>query len=216
MAMPGQVDESYVDLPMLRSPPSGDPAAPSPDSHGTFRRVALAFLFLALAATAPGGEASNREYPIKAAFLLNFARLVQWPAGTAGPFVIAVLEPDPFGQVLETTLAGRRVQDRSISIRRVRADDLGEAITRDRIDLLYVPAASPNVEAILRRFGRHATLTVGEGREFLAQGGVVALILIENHVRFAIDAEAARARSLKVSSKLLSLALRDRRDEASR
>jgi len=70
---------------------------------------------------------SPTEFEVKAAFLYNFARFVEWPAETGHdpgtPFVIAILGHDPFGAVLDETVAGKTVGGRPIEVRRVaRAD----------------------------------------------------------------------------------------------
>jgi hypothetical protein len=56
-------------------------------------------------------------------------------------------------------------------------------------------------------------LTVGEGPEFIEQGGIVAFLIQGGNVRFAIDANAAERAGLRISSRLLRLS-RDPRGSA--
>jgi len=92
------------------------------------RPAALAVATLALAfapplALNPAEVPRPSEYEVKAAFLYNFAKFVKWPEDEPmGPtFVIAVLGKDPFGEILDRTLAGKTVLDKKVEIRRIEA-----------------------------------------------------------------------------------------------
>src|ERR1700722_2656009 len=66
------------------------------------------------------------EYQLKAAFLFNFAKFVDWPPGTfataASPFTICILGRDPFGRDLDDSLRYKTIAYRSIVIRRCQSD----------------------------------------------------------------------------------------------
>src|SRR5215208_7247618 len=74
---------------------------------------------------------SSGEYNVKAAYLYNFAKFVEWPAQSFpspdAPFAICVLGPDPFGQVLDDVARGERIQGRPLVVRRLTGWDDAEA-----------------------------------------------------------------------------------------
>src|SRR2546423_1873379 len=75
-------------------------------------------------AVADGAAPRATEYEVKAAFIYNFAKYVQWPASRSDPrlpFVIGVIGKDPFGNVLDDVMSGQRVQRRAVVIRRLRS-----------------------------------------------------------------------------------------------
>src|ERR1700722_13419516 len=82
------------------------------------RAVLTAIAIALLAAPAPAGEV-RLEYEVKAAFLFNFLKFVEWPPSPGGtPWVICVLGHDPFGDVLDETVRGKIVNGRRVEVRR--------------------------------------------------------------------------------------------------
>jgi YfiR/HmsC-like len=160
---------------------------------------------LAHAQPEPTPAPSPTEFEVKAAFLYNFARFVEWPAETghdAAPFVIAILGHDPFGAVLDDTVAGKTVGGRPIEVRRIaRADE-----ARDAQIVFVSPSERPNMAAILKTLGRPGILTVGDTDGFASQGGAINFTLQARRVRFEINPAAAEQARLKMSSQLLKLA----------
>jgi hypothetical protein len=173
---------------------------------------ALAASFLAGAAQAavagaPASPAAGAtEYKVKAAFLYNFTRFVEWPPDTLGdadePFVIAVLGQDPFGPVLDETMAGKTVAGHRIEVRRfTRVDDVGAA------QLVFVSASErASAPEILKALERPGLLTVGDTDGFAAHGGAINFTVRARRVRFQINPARAEQAGLKVSSQLLKLA----------
>jgi len=161
---------------------------------------------LARAQTEEETEA-NREYAIKAAYLYNFGRYVEWPPegfeSSGAPFVIGVLGKDPFGAVLDEIAGSKRIEGRRIAVRR-----FATMAEYTPCQILFVAAsASPQQKAAaLQKAQESAVLLVGEGSGFAKQGAVVNFFVESTRVRFEINTEAARRAQLKISSKLLSLA----------
>lgn len=150
-------------------------------------------------------EAPN-EYQVKAAFLFNFAKFVDWPAETypnaQSPFAICVLGEDPFGAILDTTLAGKSLGTHPVAIHRIK--DVNEI---HRCQIVFVSSSSSSKYAELSQGVRGARiLLVGESEGFATSCGAVEFIIEANHVRFAINPEAVQRAGLAVSSKLLMLA----------
>jgi len=161
---------------------------------------AIGPLLLALALPLPAQAPT--EYQVKAAFLYNFAKFVEWPADTSGtPFCIGVLGSDPFGPLIDATLAGKTLGGHAVVIRRFsRPEDAFGC----QIVFLALPATS--LKALLKRFDSKAVLTVGDAPGFCQSGGMVGFEVVEQRIRFAVNLETAERAQLKLSSKLLSLA----------
>jgi len=185
------------------------PAEPTRRQPPRVRARAIARALVATAAAAAAATASagaQREYAIKAAFLYNFARYVQWPqpapSGERGPLTIGVLGPDPFGPILDEIAASKTIGARKLVVRRF--------ATLDRYtpcDILFVSSPmARQVEAVLARTEGSHVLVVGDSAG-LAEGGVaINFYIADNKVHFEINRRAARRARLKISSKLLRLA----------
>lgn len=143
------------------------------------------------------------EYDVKAAFLLNFTRYVEWPASRArAPFRMCLLASNPFGKRLQTVVAGETWQEEAITVKVVREiDDPPEC------DLLYVPAdATDRFASIRRQIASRPILTVGETRRFFTSDGMIQMFVQDGKVRFSINQRAAALAGLTISSRLLRLA----------
>ena len=171
-----------------------------------FLRCAAALLIASLVcARSAAQEPHPGEAAVKAAYLYNFTKFIDWPAAAfqapGAPFVVCALASGTFRREFEQTFQGERVRGRRIEI-----DHPSGAEGVRRCHLIYFGA---NDEAATRRLaalGNAPVLTVGEGRRFLDQGGHIAFRLSENRVQFEISKRAADAAGLQVSSKLLRLA----------
>lgn len=146
------------------------------------------------------------EYQVKAAFLFNFGKFVEWPetsfAEKNSPFSVCVLGNDPFGATLDHTLEGKQVSNRPVRI--VRTTD--PALAR-QCQIVFVSASErPHLPAVLRVLGGSNALLVGELPGFAAAGGAIEFTIEDNHVRFAINPDAIQKAGLQVSSQLLALA----------
>lgn len=151
-------------------------------------------------------RAALDEYDVKAAYLYNFAKLVEWPdslfAAGDTSFVIVVVGSDPFGAKLDDRFRGRRISGRSIRIDRV-----AHMHELPPCQVLYI-ALNDEAEIgdILRRADGHPVLTVGDHPPIARQGGIVNFYLEAEAVRFEMSPAAIERSRLSVSSKLLSLA----------
>ena len=161
-------------------------------------RLVLAAALL-LTATLQAQDATL-EYRVKAAYLFNFARFVEWPAGAlgSGPFRICVAGRNPFGTTLDETVRGEQISGLSIAVSVILEPEPG-------CQIIFIPrgAATP---AYLRAAHDTPVLTVGEIDGFIGQGGMINFVLEGNNVRFEIDSNAAHSHGLRISSRLLRLA----------
>jgi hypothetical protein len=145
------------------------------------------------------------EYHVKAAFLYNFAKFIDWPDGTFSdpntPIIIGVLGEDPFGVDLEKTVEGKRVKGRSFLIKRFH--QLGKL---EYCHILFISLSEKsNMSQILKKFNKSSILTVSETERFILDGIIINFIIHESKVRFKININAAENAGLKISSKLLRL-----------
>ena len=170
--------------------------------------VGLCSVVLCVAIAAPGFAQSDSpsEYQVKAAFLFNFAKFVDWPVDTypspQSAFAICVLGDDPFGALLDNTLAGKSLGTHPVVPRRIK-----EFNELRHCQIVFVSSSErQNYTQIVETARGSRVLLVGETEGFAASGGAVEFTLESNHVRFAINPEAAQRAGLTLSSKLLMLA----------
>jgi len=170
----------------------------------------LALLFLALAAAVipecAAQDAAPSEYQIKAAFLFNFAKFVQWPpeafATTNSPLIIGVLGENVFGDNLEKTINHKVINERPLQFKEFHS--VGEATN---CHILFISTSEKaKFSKIIQGLQGTSVLTVSETGEFIDAGGMINFVLEANKIRFEINDEAAKKAGLKISSKLLSLA----------
>jgi hypothetical protein len=159
---------------------------------------------LGLAAPASLAAEESLEYQVKGAFLLNFAKFAEWPssafADSDSPISICILGDDPFGNMLDQFIAGEHVNGRKLVLQRLRRVPPPTAC-----QVLFISNSQKDIARILAALGP-GVLTVGEGPSFNRDGGVIAFVIENRRVRFDINQKAAEAASLKLSSKLMSVA----------
>jgi hypothetical protein len=160
----------------------------------------------ALLAAAPQEDSGSIEYRVKAAYLLNFARYVEWPdaafASPDEPFLICVMGTDPFGPNLDRTVAGHLISGRNVVPQRLK-DGAGA----ERCHIVYVGRDGPEDSGrTLQSLASRPILTVGETRAFLTEGGAVRFLLVDETVRFEVNLQAAQRAGLRISSRMLSFA----------
>ncbi len=189
-------------------------ALPSRDREGAVLRsdrpttmamvLLLAWLFVTASYPARAAEAEPLEYQVKAAFLLNFTKFVDWPpaafAEEHSPLAICILGEDPFGNALNEIVKGEAVKGRELTIARI-----ARAPAPKTCQVLFVSRSKKDVRRILAELGP-GVLTVGEGDRFLQDGGVVAFVIENRRVRFDIGQRAAARAMLTISSRLMNVA----------
>lgn len=161
-------------------------------------------------ADAQAGDASDSsEYLIKAGFIYNFAKFVEWPTGTFSqadsPIVIGVLGTDPFGNVLDRIVEDKKIGPRGFVVKRFKwSKDLKDL--KDCKILFVSTSEKAHIDDILLSVKGLPILTVGETPGFAERGGVIRFTLEDNRVRFEVNVDAAHQAELNISSRLLTLA----------
>lgn len=146
------------------------------------------------------------EYQVKAAYLFNFLKFVDWPgdplANTHGQWIIGIAGDNPFGDELTQIIAGKTVQGHELQVKRLQP---GEDLRACHV-LFISESERRRVPSILATLRGASVLTVADMDHFIESGGMIQFVMEKKRVRFGIDVGAASRARLKVSSKLLSLA----------
>jgi hypothetical protein len=169
-------------------------------------RTVSVVLAASLACALGAAAQSSGEYEVKAAYLYNFAKFVQWPAESFpspdAPFAICVLGQDPFGRVLDDIVQGERIHGRPLVVRRLKSWDDAELC-----HILFVSVSvQEDFEQLLGGEALRRTLTVGDVPGFLTAGGHISFFLEGSTVRFAIHRDNVARTDLQISSKLMRVA----------
>lgn len=146
------------------------------------------------------------EFRLKAAFLLNFAKLVEWPAtrfkGSEDPLRLCVLGADPFGPVLDGTIKGKRIGKRPITVIR-------SAAAKDLLGchLVYLGAGERSrYTAHMKALSDRSILTVDEGNQFTWPLGMIRFYLDKDRVRFEVNPSAMEKAKLQMDPKMVKIA----------
>lgn len=154
------------------------------------------------------GQEPAPEYQIKAAFLFNFAKFVDWPpeafSSANSPIVIGVLGKNVFGHYLADTIRGKTVNNRRFEFK-----EFASVTEATNCQILFIsPSINDNLPTVVKELHNASILTVGEADQFIKAGGMINFTIEDSKIHFQISDEAARKAGLKISSKLLSLATR--------
>ena len=181
-----------------------------------YATLLFAGLLLAAGLSSPISGADTKasiEYKVKAAFLYNFIKFVEWPdeqkVDVNVPITIGILCDDGEAKIF-SELASRKVKDRSIVVKMLadfQSDETKAELVKCQIVFVTSceQACSKEAVALLRKL---PILTIGESEGFLETGGTINFIMQDGKVCFEINAKAADEVNLKVASQLLRLAKR--------
>lgn len=161
-------------------------------------------LMAMLASETGTASSSSLERAVKASFLFKFAPFVEWPprAFTTADksFMICIIGEDPFGNVLNDVVRGQKMRQRPVSIRRLAPSDSPAGC-----HMLYAGRSADTGYAPFAALDGQPMLTVSDKEG--PPGAMIAFVMQGGRVRFQVDDSAARANGLKISSKLLALAI---------
>jgi len=187
--------------------------------------LALALFAAPIATQAKDDSAQSREYQIKAAFLYNFIKFVDWPKekipDSNEPITIGIIGKNPFDDAFEP-IKDKHVKGRGVVIKRFKGfEELKKTGEKDKsglhpeIDairkchLLFICSSEKqNLPKIISSVKGHSVLTVGETPGFLEAGGIINFLIEQKKIRFEINLTAAKRENLKIRSQLLRLAKR--------
>jgi hypothetical protein len=193
---------------------------------GKFVGLTTILIVVTITAGTRAESESSREYQIKAAFLYNFIKFVDWPkekespADSNEPVAIGIIGKDPFGNAFEP-LKDKQVKGRYVVIKRFegfgqlnQSDEQGEkqhpeieAIRKCHV-LFICSSEKEYIQQIIASIQGYGVLTVGDMNGFLEAGGIINFLTEEKKIRFEINLDTAEHSRLTIRSKLLRLAKR--------
>ena len=178
-------------------------------AHSLARIVLCALMFVFIfCVTTPAQEPKPSEYGVKAVYLYNFGKFVQWPAGSAATapastFAICVLGDDPFGESLANVVKGENINGLPLSTAHIdRVDDAAKC------RILFISSSEEGrLTRILDALQSRPLLTVSDMLGFCDRGGMIQFVINDDKVRFEVNAVAAGKAKLALSSQLLKVAI---------
>lgn len=142
--------------------------------------------------------AASREYQLKAAFIFNFIKFVEWPTAS-GPINVGILGDDPFDGELE------KLESKSVGGRPVKVTVFKDLSQAKSYQVVF--AADPvTAQKLVKAVEGLPVLTISDSPNFSEKGGAITLMSSKNRIRFAINKTTLEKSHLKASSKLLGLA----------
>jgi hypothetical protein len=148
------------------------------------------------------------ESKLKAAFLFNFVKFVEWPpaafADTNSPLTIGILGDNPFDGDLAAIIHDKTINNRTLAIKPLRSVT---EVTNCQV-LFICASVKTKIPETIAGLGSASILTVGDTDRFVETGGMINFVKEGKKIRFEINEAAAKRAGLRVSSKLLSLASR--------
>jgi hypothetical protein len=173
--------------------------------HPWSRLLAMVLTLMVFAVVAKA-ESAPSESQVKAAFLLNFPKYVEWPAAafaaTNSPLVVVILGNPGMAEEFAKMSADKTVNGRSL----VLSTEPPTADDPKGCHILFISTTTRRPTEILAGLKGRSVLTVGDDEKFLEQGGMIRLARREQNVRLQVQLAAAQQAQLKISSKLLSIA----------
>jgi len=144
------------------------------------------------------------EYAVKAAYLYNFAKFIEWPPGTFASadalLWICIVGDNPFGGAL-ATLYGKTVEKHPVAVRSIPTEGV------EQCHIVFISRVEAgHFKTLLAKLRRLPILTVSDISDFARAGGMIGLIEADQRIRFDINLTATRQAGLKLSSQLLKLA----------
>ncbi len=170
------------------------------------KRLFLCSILLAPLLTTVWAAKSPDENKIRAAFLFNFSKFIEWPQSsfisTHDELVIGILGPDYLGDELKS-LNGRLVRQHPIKISYYSSvNDIKNC------HLLYLGTTNSKIiNKALQSLANDPVVIVSDAENFAQHKGIIQLIAVRGRLRFIINQEAAQAKELKINSQLLRLAI---------
>jgi hypothetical protein len=146
------------------------------------------------------------EYQVKAAYLYNFAKFVEWPgrdfANPTAPITLCVLNDQAFGSELNRIVKDKTIAGHPVSVVPVQTTEQSRSC-----HILFINSAQDTqARHIIEVLRNTSVLTVGETKGFVENGGIINFVLQDERVQFQVNHKAAKQAGLSISSRLLAVA----------
>jgi hypothetical protein len=188
------------------------------------KKILILLLLLVCCGTGIAEEEVSREYHIKAAFVYNFIKFIEWPEekvqDSNEPIIIGVLGESPIYDSLRE-LNNKKIKNRNVVIKHFESlsgfnlkDESENPSIQNRIQqmkrclVLFVSTSEKRQYGSLTKILEEKNvLSIDSHADFLLSGGIINFVIKDNKVRFEVNTAAAERSKLKISSKLLRLAI---------
>jgi YfiR/HmsC-like len=169
--------------------------------------TALVVLFFLHHSVLHAQQPKASEYEVKATYLYNFGRFVQWTPGAVAAqsdsFPICVIGQDPFGAALDTILSGESIDGKAVVAKRVSKPQ--DALS---CRVLYISVSEDSrLKDLLAGLDKAGVLTVSDIPQFSQRGGMIQFVMVGNKIRFEVNLTSAQDAGLTLSSDLLKVAV---------
>ncbi|WP_310494101.1 YfiR family protein [Dechloromonas sp.] len=167
-----------------------------------FIRYVLVFALFSATAGKAAWAAPLNEYEVKAAFLFNFAKFVEWPAGPSESMTLCLIGADPYEGALKV-FENRMVDGKRFTSHRIKLQSDAELMN---CNILYIAHSErERFAGLLQAIKGAPILTVGDYSGYARQGVMINFYLDQDKVRFEINPSAAKQAGLRISAKLIKL-----------
>jgi hypothetical protein len=146
---------------------------------------------------------ANVEYKVKAGYLYNFTKFITWPEDKSETFNLCIVGEDPFGDLIGP------IEQRTAFGRPIKLFRFNGFNKEQRCHILFVSASvkdNSSLKNILAIQETNKSLTVGESKEFAAQGGMIGFVNRQGNIKLQINLKVLQQSDLKISAKLLEVA----------
>jgi len=174
-------------------------------SGAVLKRVvrSAVFALVAIASIAHASKA-DQEHEVKAAFIANFIKFIDWPdLGAPGSkFIVGVYGADDYGNTIDIALSGRSISGHPIVVQQIHSDS---EIKKCRI-VVSGATSEDRIYHLERLCDGTGTVLIGDSDDFARYGGAIGFLVLNSQVRFDVNLDAVKRSGASISSKLLSLA----------
>jgi hypothetical protein len=170
------------------------------------RNISFVLILVLLICLSGKTGAQTTEYELKAAFIYNIAKFVEWidhsTAERLDILPLCILGDDPFGKAIDK-LEGKKIQDFTLQVHRINALDNDTGC-----QILFISQSMTDTIKILLDDLKHnkGILTISDIEGFANNGGIIELVIRDNRVQFIANIASARNADIHLSSKILRLA----------
>jgi hypothetical protein len=148
------------------------------------------------------------EASVKAAYLYKFAAYVDWPsavfARADAPFVIGIVGADDIAAELNKIRASAAAGSRAMDVKVLRP---GDAVVGVHI-LFFGQQDAARLARAVGATQAQPVLTVTENGSGLLAGSIINFVTVSDRIRFEVSLPNAERNKIKVSVRLLNVALR--------
>lgn len=145
------------------------------------------------------------ETAVRAAFIFNFGKFVEWPVGLVeGREKFSICYVGAVGPLFRelVKLEDKKVQNKPIDVPRV---SNSSEIRQCAILVFGEAEARVSRRELLRAAEEANVLTVGDAEGFASAGGAIGLLTSGDRVSFEINLDSARAANLRIPAQLARL-----------